>query len=764
MGESNDSISLETNLFEIINMHELCELPVIGFRLSARVNRRDLHRYARRLAERVLSELKVFAFPYVTDDADYIYVLGSQVSEADIKEIAKRNSISLIREFEGHAKDLRPRVMLSLLREVYDHVLTRRYGYYGVRPGTYLGVEHKIVQGNITRYRLYEGFILKVLALGEPPRYYIAIDPFKTLTYDTPLIEMLKLGNEDRWINRGMLAVYTKSCGIKVLRYGVLERIDYRYTVSQYKIPVPPYARDVCGDEVTLKKYYVCVLDAIESAHISDDEPIAFLSSYAYPPRVLYPVVRTEDLRNERTEVKKVYFLTPRERYAYTTKYRDLLVSTRIYDLPSIKLSSNPTSSTLSSFTIPKIVVGNGTEFKPDTSSATNYKKSIINELKVYGPYRRSLRPGNVVILFKKRLGISEKMILNFYSNLVNIALKDFNIRMPSNPIIRSFEFIDDVENMLSNFKDNISISFVIIAREDDEDYYSLKRTFNKFDVPSQMLTSDLIDYFYQAQADKKKRGRFRDIVRNLLIGALGKAGVIPWVLKDSLYADMYVGFDIGHRPTRESTHVATFVFLDKEGIYISSGYIMMGPQRRLKLHANAYVNLKHQFREAMKKIHKITGRDVKSVVIHKDGDVYEDDIDTFKHLAEELGFNIAIVSVKKSRGLRLYRCMSSNNTIEAPCTGDYIVLDSKRALVVNTGCEFIKQGMPRPLMIELYYTDPQLSSYTIDKAAAEVYKLSFIHWQTITSKTKLPATIAYADEWAYLLTEDVELIDAPPL
>ena len=575
---------------------------------------------------------------------------------------------------------------------------------------------------------------------------------------------MLEPGNVDRWIDRGMLVVYTKASGVKVLRYGVLKRIDYRYTVSQYKIPVPPYAREVCGDEVTLKEYYACVLDAIESAYIGDDEPIVFLNSYAYPPRVLYPVVRTEDLKNERVEIKKIYFLTPGERYAYTTKYRDLLASTKVYDLPTLKLSTKPLSDTLSRFGVPKLIVGNGIDFEPDTSGATSYKRSIINELRVHGPYRRSLRAGNIVILFKKRRGISEEMILNFYRNLVDVAAKDFNIHMPSNPVIRSFDSIDDVKNMLNNFRDSISIAFVVLARKDDEDYYPLKRAFNRAEVPSQMLTPDLIDYFYEAQTDEKKRGRFSDTMRNLLIGALGKAGIIPWTLKDTLYADMYVGFDIGHKPTRESAHVATFVFLDNRGVYISSGCITMGPQRRLKLHANAYADLKYWFEKAMKKIRDVDGTDVRSVVIHKDGDVYDDDINTFRRLAEELGLNIAVISIRKARGLRLYRRTAPSSIVEAPCTGDHMVLDLKRALVVNTGCEFIRQGIPRPLMVELCYVDPQLSSYTIAKAVAEVYKLSFIHWQTATSKIKLPATIAYADEWAYLLTEDVELTDIPPL
>jgi len=154
----NDLVVLETNFFEITNIHELLEMFATGFRLSARVGREDLHRYARRLVEEILRELKVFAFPYVADDGDYIYVLGSQIPEADIKELAKKNSISLLKEFEGCVKGLRPRIVATLLREVYDHVLTYRYGYYSVRPGTYLGVEHKVVQGNITRYRLYEGF------------------------------------------------------------------------------------------------------------------------------------------------------------------------------------------------------------------------------------------------------------------------------------------------------------------------------------------------------------------------------------------------------------------------------------------------------------------------------------------------------------------------------------------------------------------------------------------------------------------------------
>jgi len=274
------------------------------------------------------------------------------------------------------------------------------------------------------------------------------------------------------------------------------------------------------------------------------------------------------------------------------------------------------------------------------------------------------------------------------------------------------------------------------------------------------MLTPKIISYYYSQQTNKKEKGKYINIKRNLIIGALGKAGIIPWILKGKLKADLYVGYDIGHEPSREYPCVATFVFIDNRGAFVSTGYIKLGQQRKLKLDQARRLSLKNYFRYAISKIEN-KGKKIKNIVIHKDGDIYDDDVVTFRSLAKELNLNIALISIKKSKGYRIYR--KKGDSIGAPYTGDYVILSRKKALITTMGYGFIKQGTPAPLLVELRHVDDEFN-YTIQDALDDIYRLSYIHWQVVTSKMKLPVTIAYADEWAYLSTKEVEATDMPPL
>ncbi|OYT33125.1 hypothetical protein B6U96_17335 [Archaeoglobales archaeon ex4484_92] len=58
---------------------------------------------------------------------------------------------------------------------------------------------------------------------------------------------------------------------------------------------------------------------------------------------------------------------------------------------------------------------------------------------------------------------------------------------------------------------------------------------------------------------------------------------------------------------------------------------------------------------------------------------------------------------------------------------GSFIKLDSRRTVLSNTGIPLLSQGVPKPMLLELVYTDDE--SYTIEVAAKEVHDLSYIHW-----------------------------------
>lgn len=749
--------SLLMNGYRILNVEKLLDFNFTEFSVIITPSQQNMHGLANYISKLIRKKYKVFAFPYRCEDQDHIIVLGD-ADQLDLENDLKDAYWSITKVKFGSLRDERSSLIIKLLQELFNYILTYKYGYYKV-INSFMNTSYRIIKGTLAQYRLYEGFFMRVFG-NSKTGYYVAFDPTRRLTYDEPLIKFIRRGTSDRMIGKGMLGIYTRSDFTRVLRYGILRRIDYKHTISTYKLKTPIYAVKSCGEVVSLKDYYNCVVNAVESFIMEGNEPVVFLDRTPYPPNILYPILRTEDLRNEIRDIKRIYFLTPEERVTLTRKARDLLASNKVLNLPEIKLTNEPLEFSLKTLSIPKLLIGNNLEITPDISDNSNYKRKLLKALRNNGTYKKAIRPGEVLIFYKEKYGISEEMLYNLYCDLLLTAEKEFRVKLPNKPVIRAFNDVNEIEDILKIYKDKISLVLVIMGYRQDENYFVLKNIFNNYDIPSQMLTLKIIDYYYN-QGSHKGKNKYTDIKRNLILGALGKAGIVPWILKDELKADLYIGYDIGHYPTRDQPSIASLVFMDKKGSYIFTRDIKLGSRRKLVLSKDSIRRLTLYLKEVLSRFGK--KRIIKEVVVHKDGDIYDDDINVFRQVTEDLGLKIAMVSIKKSKGYRIYRkLIGTNDQIEAPKTGDYIVLGNK-ALLVGMGREFIKQGTPVPILIELKYVDKGFD-YTINDALNDVFKLTFIHWQVITSKIKLPATILYADEWAYLGTRQVSFADMPPL
>lgn len=761
----NEKLKYVVNMFEVLGLENFNDVPVTFYRIvTPYADTAALARIAHNASERIRVNLKLLAYDYISGDNVYVVVIGGH-SRDEILSV-RESSWALQEYSSGSIVDLGSRLKSRMISEIIRYELYRR-GFVHIRQGRYLSTSYETVKGNIATYKLFEGHIIKVLNIGS--NYYVFIDPMRTLVYDQSVKEMLDTKGARWLIDRGALAIYSKHSGkIRVIRYGVIRDIKDEVRVSEYFINVPEYAVDRCGKTISLKEYYKCVLDALEYDNISDDEPVVFLGNekYAYPPSILYPVARTDDLRGEEKKIKRIYFLEPKERFSKMYKIRDLLASIKIRGLPALKLSKNPIEFQLSPMKIPKLLVGNNKDVELSLDNVTTYRDSILKALRSNGPYHIALRPGKPLAIFTTGIGISDEMILKLYEDIVEYARKDFGVTLPGKDslIIKEVGEIDQVEDIIKNFPDT---SFALAILESDKEeisYIKYKRIFNKHEIPSQIITMKIFNWYYDAATDKRIRGLYRNALRNLVAGLLGKIGVKLWVLENKLIADAYIGYDIGHKPSREYPSTAVFVAVDNKGSYIATHHISLGQVRRL-IHNKRTISEIHSFFSKVKK--RIGNPDKMKIVIHKDGDVYDDDIKVFTKVASSLGINIAIVSIKKKGGYRIYEILDGSDKIEeltvnATPTGAYVTLDDRKGLLVSMGREFVKQGMPIPLLIELCYTKE--FKYTIIDAIREVFLLSFIHWQTVTSKTKMPASVGYADEWAYLIEEEVAYMDIPPL
>ena len=762
MGEVNGK-HLVTNMFQVANVNDLNNQLVILYKLVSLKPNIKLKSIARYISNNIIKRDEVFALPYITSDTVYVAVIGSENAKS-INEL-KGEGWGIEKYSETIVGKLGRRFITTLLNELYAQAISN-YGYYRISYGRRFinASRYETIEGKIARYRLYSGFVVKIEMINDG--YYVFIDPLRTMTLDRCLADLIEHEDSSKyWLEtstskkRGMFAVYEKAEGVHILRYGKLDHIDKASTVSTYKINTPPYAREKCGDKVTLKGYYTCVLNAIEAAFIKDNEPVVFLSDgMAYPPRVLYPIIHIDDLKNEVKEVKRKFFINPEERFTLTSMGRDLLANISIFNLPELKLDKKPTEYEFQIIPTPKLLAGNSHEFTPDVSSGGAYRDSILDSLKKVGPYGGSLRKGKAYILIKPKAGVSEEMVYKLYKDIRKTAEIKFSVNLPQRTTIRKYKNLPFLEEELNKFKDDISFIISVLERKKDKDYILLKRLFNELGIPSQMITSEIVELKYKAKTNKKARKKYSGATLNLTSGILGKAGIKLWVLREPLKADLYVGLDIGHYPTKKYPSIVTLTFIDSRGAYITADVIQTGSKRKLALDDLQKGRLKTIFEGVISRLRREQYK-VEKIVIHKDGDVYSDDINTLREIANIFNVKLAFISIKKSKGPRLY--IREDGKVKAPATGSYVILSSNKALIINAGCEFIRQGTPAPLLLELVYND---FNYTIEDALKEVHFLSYIHWQTITGKAKIPVTISYADEYAYLALHEVKPGAIPPL
>ncbi|MCD6488221.1 MAG: hypothetical protein J7K21_03245, partial [Desulfurococcales archaeon] len=100
---------------------------------------------------------------------------------------------------------------------------------------------------------------------------------------------------------------------------------------------------------------------------------------------------------------------------------------------------------------------------------------------------------------------------------------------------------------------------------------------------------------------------------------------------------------------------------------------------------------------------------------------------------------------------------MLGDDKILCPNVGSYAILGEKHGVSASSGYPLIKNRLAKPLLIELVETNP-IDWYNIHDALQDCYKLSFMHWATLTQKTKFPAPIKYADDLSYLISKGIKI------
>lgn len=707
------------------------------------------------IANQVATILKARTTFYApSEEENYIVVINPS---NDIKEsILIRNYVLKLVRRNVPPQEVREPIRRILYKITSEELLKHRM-WQASRHCFYRFLFNK--HEDLGKYRIYQGVFFRYEIL-EDGTILLILDSLVKITTDDTLKEIIsQIGLEKakkelkgRYVLVETLRQTKKGLDLNLMltRFGVLHTDKFAGKTS-----VVPDGEEL----VTIKDYYRRRGAEFFIKNVEDDELLfqAEGTPYHYATSKARLVVHFDELtRDERKKLSNVIYPSADQR---ASLIREFLMLVNNIDDPILGKIEFEEEFYLSDHCIvldpPRLRFNESTLIeRPDLKDSGTYRKFFKTKLKA-GLAKSVSIPLNYRIAIVYPNDLRETHVLKFYKELRRVCSKVFGVNLPEEIYAWQYQDRGDLNNIRKNFesyKGNIVGVLVILRDEDDELYVEFKKIFK--DVPNQMLTLKLM-WMPVMRPDRK--GIYHNALQNLILGLLCKIGFRPWLLADKLMADLYIGIDTAPSKAMICTT------MDSYGDYISESRRIIRGQ---VLPSDEMSRLITQVVSEAVRRHPSIQQNNLFVVVHKDGRLLPDELDGIlesKDKLKEAGINVgyAIVSIRKNVPYRILK--TTKDGFEACKVGSYVRLDSRRALLASSGAPLLSQGLARPLLLEIHYTDEE--AYTIDVAAKEIYDLSYMHWATLTQKIKLPATVKFADDFAYLVKEGIEEeIIGPPL
>jgi len=719
---------------------------------NLRVVDEEKHRVLNDIARKVGNVYRCVAVRYtLTNDFNGVVVYG--LSKPVDKFTIDGYELELVDQGEG----------LSLphfrVKNFFYEILRAKLRFHGYWSAAYNKYYRLAEDDTIDRrFRIFRGIFFRFEILSDGS-VLLVLDPItRIVSYDTVYELASQWGYaKARTLLKGRYIV-TLVVKRKELSRSLLKVYDFR---PDLKAGVDKVI-DIGGTRYTIKEYYSDYLGLPKVADlIPDDAPII----EAAPPssnRKLYVAAsmayinyRTNEVPLQYTkEIEDKVFIDPDQRLMLTKSF---LNSINPLNYPQndrigyFEFEDEPIvlhKERANVFEPPKLRFGKDAKAM-DLSHYTKFFKESLREL---GVAKRIAIPANskIAVVYPENY-ITDNEAKLFYRDVAIASKKIFGVTLPSNPFLWGYrDHPQPVIRNYSKFRDRVLAAIVILRSDRDELYEFYKKQFR--DKASQMATVKLVRL--KEQLPKEKLHKYRNAIINLASGLLGKLGLRPWLLEDKLVANAYVGIDL--LPGR----AAVMTLMDSRGNYVSEAWVA---QRGSKICSDDMYSSLYQL--IIENLGELEVGDEFSIVFMKDGDVYEEELEGVRRFIKSIvdRYSIvkyAVLSVKKNIPYRIYAYKDSRASY--PSVGSYAVLGERYGILASSGYPLIRNRLAKPLLIELVESLPR-GWYNIPDALSESYRLSFMHWATLTQKTKYPAPIKYADDLSTLISRGIRTT-GPPL
>ncbi len=306
------------------------------------------------------------------------------------------------------------------------------------------------------------------------------------------------------------------------------------------------------------------------------------------------------------------------------------------------------------------------------------------------------------------------------------------------------------------------------LIRQHDQLAAMVVREFRKFDVCAAVNHSAMGLECYELvqgrdgqpiyRIRESKRGRFFGYLRGVALNKILLTNERwPFVLATPLHADLTIGIDV-------KEHTAGFTVVGRDGGLIRTICRESSQQEQLLPE-----QIKKYLVEIVRKEASESGDQVRSLVIHRDGRLWEAErpgvYEAMKILKDEgtgsLDAKYAILEIPKTSQarVRLFDVTEESGRktwVENPQVGSYWVVNQNDAYVCATGRAFPRQGTVRPLHVR--YVEGELA---FEECLEDLYYLTALTWTRPEDCTRYPITIKLTDR---RLGEDASEFDADAL
>lgn len=309
---------------------------------------------------------------------------------------------------------------------------------------------------------------------------------------------------------------------------------------------------------------------------------------------------------------------------------------------------------------------------------------------------------------FSKNLGVELKRVT------LNDKVKFKEIRIDNEDI-----FSYELKKIVSNYNET---TIIILSEENLGKYYNIiKKTFSGGnEIPTQCIGFDTLSY-----NEKNKDSIFL----NILLGIYAKSGIQPWILKEKLNSDCFIGLDVSRENKVNKAGVIQVV--GKDGKVLKTKVISASQSgEKIKLET-----LREIVFEAVGSYENTYGCKPKHITFHRDG-ISREELENLKNTMNNLGIEFDYIEITKGINRRIATISEGQEwkTVMGRC---YYKDDS--AFICTTK-PYEGMGMAQPIRVRRVF-----GSLDIEKVVEDAYKLTFMHVGAI-NKIRLPITTYYAD------------------